>query len=152
MSLIVLLGFAGLVGLPQDTVRPRFPPAVETAASRLFNSTMSPFCPGLLLANCPSPQAAALKDSIRVALASGAAPESIRGALEVAYGEGVRATPPARGFGLLAWLVPGVGLVAGLAGIAWWLRRGAPRAAAGPAPATLTPEERARLERELADL
>lgn len=86
----------------QDTVAPRFPVGVETAASRLFNSTMSPFCPGLLLANCPSPQAGVLRDTIRAWIAAGVPADSIRAVLLARYGEEVRATPPARGFGLLA--------------------------------------------------
>ncbi|MCH7874541.1 MAG: hypothetical protein IH965_04505 [Gemmatimonadetes bacterium] len=38
---------------------------VETAASKIFHTTMSPFCPGRTLTTCPSSQAAELKDEIR---------------------------------------------------------------------------------------
>jgi cytochrome c-type biogenesis protein CcmH len=138
--------------LPPDRVQPRFPAAVETEASKIFNSTMSPFCPGLLIANCPSPGAAAIKDQVRESLAAGVSPESVRAELYAAYGEQIRATPPVGGFGLLAWLVPGLGLLAGGAGLAWWLRRTGPRSGAGATPPPLDPEAEARLERELTKL
>jgi cytochrome c-type biogenesis protein CcmH/NrfF len=134
----------------QDTVAPRFPVGVETAASRIFNSTMSPFCPGLLLSNCPSPQAGVLRDTIRAWLAAGVPADSIRAVLLAAYGDEVRAMPPASGFGLLAWLVPGAALVVGAVGVGWWLRRATRRAAPpGPPAPALGPDQTARLEREL---
>jgi cytochrome c-type biogenesis protein CcmH/NrfF len=136
----------------QDTVAPRFPARVESEASRIFNSTMSPFCPGLLLSNCPSPQAGVLRDTIRAWLATGVPADSIRAVLFGAYGDEVRAAPRASGFGLLAWVVPGAVLVIGAVGLGWWLRRATRRAPPGPVPPGLAPEEAARLERELARL
>jgi cytochrome c-type biogenesis protein CcmH/NrfF len=137
----------------QDTVAPRFPVSVETAASRLFNSTMSPFCPGLLLSNCPSPQAGMLRDTIRTWLAAGVPADSIRAVLVAAYGDEVRAAPRASGFGLLAWLMPGVVLLSGAVGVGWWLRRVTRRAAPPePPPPALAPADQARLERELTHL
>ena len=147
--------FVAALVLPQDEgqVAPRFPAEVETEASRIFNSTMSPFCPGLLIANCPSPGAAQLKEQVREQLAAGLSPDSVRVLLFAAYGEQLRATPPARGFGLLAWLVPGLGLVGGAAVVTWWLRRRGRLPTAAEAPsAALEPEAEARLERELAGL
>lgn len=141
--------------LSQDAgqVAPRYPAQVETEASRIFNSTMSPFCPGLLIANCPSPGAAELKDVVREQLASGLSPDSVRALLFAAYGEQLRATPPARGFGLLAWVVPALGLIGGGVIVTWWLRRrGRVPAVIAPPPAALEPEAEARLERELAEL
>jgi cytochrome c-type biogenesis protein CcmH/NrfF len=137
----------------QDTVAPRYPVGVETAASRIFSATMSPFCPGLLLSNCPSPQAGVLRDTIRAWLAAGVPADSIRAMLLAVYGEQVRAAPRLGGFGLLAWVVPGAALVVGGLGVAWWLRRVSRRASpAEPDPGALTSEETTRLERELAQL
>jgi cytochrome c-type biogenesis protein CcmH/NrfF len=168
LALTVLLGWAapradatpvpawrhgGADPAAQDTVAPRFPVGVETAASRLFNSTMSPYCPGLLLANCPSPQAGVLRDTIRAWIAAGVPADSIRRVLRAAYGDEVRATPPARGFGLLAWLVPGAGLIVGAVGLGWWLRRATRRGPSPGAPSPpLAPADEARVERALAQL
>lgn len=142
----------------QDTlspgpVAPRYPVEVEAQASRIFHSLMSPFCPGLLIANCPSPGAAELKDRVRDLLAAGITPDSVQRLLYAVYGDELRASPPARGFGLLAWLAPGLALLGGCIGLFWWLRRptGGPR---GPAPPTtpLDPDAQARLDRELTRL
>jgi len=139
--------------LPQDQVAPRYPAEVETEASRIFNSTMSPFCPGLLIANCQSPGAAELKDEIRRQLAAGVSPESVRAELRATYGREVDAVPPAAGFGLLAWVMPVVALAGGAVVVVWWLRgRGTATGATGPAARALDAEAQARLDRELAEL
>ena len=67
------------------------------------------------------------------------------------FGRGVLATPPKSGFDLIAWLVPGIAVLLGLAAIPLltraWARRPRPDAAAsGPPP---TEEEARRLEEEL---
>jgi cytochrome c-type biogenesis protein CcmH len=114
---------------------------------------MSPFCPGLLIANCPSPGAAELKETIREQLAAGLTPDSVRALLFAAYGPEIQATPPTSGFGLLAWLVPGLGLLGGGVVVTWWLRwRGRPQAPTGATPPALDREAEARLEQELAEL
>lgn len=151
---LVALGLAVLGPVPpQDEVAPRFPAAVETEASRIFNSTMSPFCPGLLIANCPSPGAADLKEQVRIQLAAGVSPDSVRAQLRAAYGSQVDAVPPAQGFGLLAWVMPAAALIAGAIGVAWWLHgRGTAVARPEASPRALDAEAQARLDRELAEL
>ena len=154
MLLPLMVGLA-LVGPmpPQGEVAPRFPVEVETEASRIFSSTMSPFCPGLLIANCPSPGAAELKEQIRVQLAAGVPPDSVRAQLRATYGSQVDAVPPAAGFGLLAWVMPAVALLGGGVVVAWWLRgRGTVPARSERPAVELEPEAQARLERELAKL
>lgn len=151
-SLVLGVLLAAVSGVPQGEVQPRYPASVETDAARIFNSTMSPFCPGLLIANCPSPGAADLKDRIRAELAAGVTPDSVRALLVAVYGVEVQATPPASGFGLLAWVMPGLVLLGGAVGLGVWLRRrGAPPAPPAPGPG-LDPAAEARLEEELARL
>ena len=67
------------------------------------------------------------------------------------FGRGVLATPPKSGFDLIAWVVPGIVVLIGLAAIPIltraWARRPRPDATgAGPPP---TEEESRRLEEEL---
>ena len=157
--MLMVLAFsvaAGVVAqepLQQGEVAPRFPAAVETEAAKIFNSTMSPFCPGLLVANCPSPGAAQMKEDIRTQLAAGVSPESVRTWLRAEYGSQVDAVPLAKGFGLLAWIMPALALVGGAAVVVWWLRRRGrvPQRMAG-ASEPLDAEAQARLDRELAEL
>lgn len=121
-----------------------------TRANRLMGTLMSPFCPGLTLANCPSPYAETLRVSIRTRLEAGEPPDSIVESLVVAFGEGVRGAPPARGIGLALWVLPVAAVAAGGIGLVWWLRRrrATPDDRPGEPPGELTPQDRARLEAE----
>jgi len=140
-----------------DSLRDTVPAAHDvTRANRLLGTIMSPFCPGLTLANCPSASAETLRVSIRGRLATGESPDSIMESLVAAFGERVRGAPRARGLGLALWALPVVGLGAGAIGLAWWLRNrgvGADPGRAGDGgsvpPRGITPEERARLEAAL---
>jgi cytochrome c-type biogenesis protein CcmH len=125
-----------------------------TRANRLLGTLMSPFCPGLTLANCPSPYAETLRVSIRARLDAGERPDSIVESLVAAFGEGIRGAPPARGMGLALWILPVAAVVAGGVALLWWLRHRSvlelapPDGRPGGLPGELTPEDRARLEAE----
>ena len=75
-----------------------------------------------------SPVARRMKVYIQRRIAEGATGEKIKAELVAQFGQGVLATPPTRGFGLLAWVLPigGAALVAIVLGfVAWtWSRRG----------------------------
>jgi cytochrome c-type biogenesis protein CcmH len=131
-----------------------FSPEVEQQASDIFHSVMSPFCPGKLLADCPSSQAGALRQQIRERIAAGESGDAIRQELIETYGEAVRAAPRARGFDLLAWVLPPVALGLGALIAVLWLRRRRPAASTagegqGEAKAAIDDEARKRLEEEL---
>lgn len=123
---------------------------IETQAHQLFNTLMSPFCPGRLLSNCPSSAAEDLRNDIRAQLSEGATAEEITNALYAAYGDEVRAMPEASGFGLLAWVMPGaffvvVGLV-----LLLWIRAATRRPVTVAEPdAELDAESAALIEEEL---
>ncbi|KPJ83313.1 MAG: hypothetical protein AMS18_17570 [Gemmatimonas sp. SG8_17] len=129
-------------------------PQVEQDASELFNKVMSPFCPGRTIANCPSPQAAELQISIREKLSDGDSPEQIEAELYATFGDDIRAIPRARGFNLLAWVVPGLFFVLGVFVVGRWLTGLKPAAAsAGPGAATgVEPELDERIQQALAEL
>ncbi len=125
--------------------------AIETSASHIFSTVMSPFCPGRLIANCPSPAAAELREKIRRQLAQGATVEEITNDLYATYGDEIRSMPEAKGFGLLAWTAPGAFFVVIGVFLALWIRltarKGAPPA--GGATEKLDAESAALLEEEL---
>jgi cytochrome c-type biogenesis protein CcmH/NrfF len=131
-----------------------------TLARRLDGELMSPFCPGLTLATCPSPGADSLRHDIRSRLARGESPRSIRAAYAAVWGEQILGAPRWRGWGIVLWLAPAVVLAAGAAALAMWLARLRARGRAGGEPAGVPPGEaraplldeemRARLEEELA--
>lgn len=124
---------------------------VDARARGLFHSLMSPYCPGSLLAECPSSQATVLRDSVRARLVRGQSDEQIRQDLVAVYGSEILASPPFEGLGTLTWLGAGAIFLGGLGVAAGWLRwRRTPGSVSPQAPAA-TPDDLQRLRRELAE-
>ena len=109
------------------------------------------------LAASSSPIADRMRAFIRARIAAGDTKSEIKSKLVDQFGESVLAAPPKRGFNLLAWLLPLVGLTLGAIVLALLARRWS-RARAAPAPlanagngrASLDPELERRLDEELA--
>lgn len=92
-----------------------------------------------------------LKQEIAQQIATGASQDQILGYFERKYGEKILSAPTARGFNLIAWLVPFVAIGLGFVLVAIVLvrwRRGSPVPGPIVAPA-VDSSLRARLEREL---
>lgn len=148
---ILLLASAAAGQSSPDKSEPQTPnPEAVKAISRL----RSPFCPGLMLEVCPSPQAAVLRDSIETLARGGMSADSIVEWMLSEYGEEWRAMPRAQGRGLLAWLVPPGVLAIGLVGVGLALRtfRARARAREGTLTPEISAEERARVERALREM
>ena len=122
-------------------------PALGVTAQEIYREARCPTC-NTPLDISDSPAAQAIKDFIAARVARGETKEQPLRALEAEVGRAALATPPKEGFDLVAWLVPIVLVVAGLAAIpfvtrSWARRRGR------VTPAELSPEDAARLEDEL---
>lgn len=130
---------------------PTFASPVDERSRAIFHDFMSPYCPGLLLADCSSRAAATLRTEIREELAAGTPEAEVRASLERRFGERILAAPPRRGFGLVAWLAPYVAVgLACAAVVAWCRRRLRLRVPAPNRPAApVDPALRTRLEDEL---
>jgi len=128
--------------------------SVDRDARIIFETVLSPYCPGRTISNCPSPQADVLRNEIKDKLASGQAPADIKDELYETFGDELRTVPRARGIGLLAWVVPGIAFLTGGSAIAlWMLRTSASRSAVPEARSSvLNPDAQARLEAELNEL
>jgi cytochrome c-type biogenesis protein CcmH len=135
--------------LPGDTV---VQGPDDTEAQRIFTSLMSPFCPGLTVAACPSPGADEIRQEVRRRLGRGESRAAIVDALVSVYGEQLLGAPPAKKWGLALWIPPAVILLAGGTLLTLWLRRrGAPREAVPSVVTATDPADRARLEAALRD-
>jgi len=98
-----------------------------------------------------APVAERMKLFIRERIAAGDSEQEIKDALVAQFGPGVLATPPKGGFGLLAWLVPIVALLAGAIATAVLVRSWAHRREEEPEPeAPIEPELDRRVDEALA--
>lgn len=90
------------------------------------------------------------REFIRREIDRGKSKEEIKEALVQRLGPAVLAVPSNEGFGIVAYVVPALALVAALAGLVLLARRWrAPSRRTAPAPA-LDPEDARRLERDMA--
>jgi cytochrome c-type biogenesis protein CcmH len=84
---------------------------------------MSPFCPGRTLHECPSPQADELRLWILDQARAGATQQEIEDQLFQTFGDQLRQAPRAAGIGLVAYVVPGLFVLAGAVLLVVFLRR-----------------------------
>jgi cytochrome c-type biogenesis protein CcmH len=142
--LVLLLGVAWALPAPGASEKSGW-------SYRLSDEVMSPYCPGRSLSDCPSPQAAELREWIVEQEEAGLSRSEVEKELFRVFGEQILQAPRAEGMGLLAYLIPAAAFAAGGALVVLFLRR--QRLAAGggePAPAaTLDPELEQLLEEEI---
>jgi cytochrome c-type biogenesis protein CcmH len=121
--------------------------SVAARERALESRVMCPTCHELLSLS-QSPVADRIRAFIRVQLTAGKSTGEVERELVAQFGPAVLASPPARGFGLLAWLIPAAG-VAASAAVVLAFARAWRRRATDPAAGELSPELARRLEREL---
>lgn len=113
----------------------------------------SPFCPGMMLEVCPSPQAKILRDSIQELAWAGVASDSLVEWMLANHGEEYRAVPRVAGSGLWAWVMPPLALLGGLIIVALVLQHLRTRQEpAGSAPTELSGEDQSVLDEALKEL
>jgi cytochrome c-type biogenesis protein CcmH/NrfF len=138
-SVISLFASPALAG-PQDI------------ANRIATEVMSPFCDGVTLENCPSEEAVQLRATIAHKASAGWSEVRIMSWLKTQYGIEA-AAPSDTGVGLLAWLLPGLAAVAGIAILVALLRRWTSRRRPEEQRiAAISAGDRTRLDHELAEI
>jgi cytochrome c-type biogenesis protein CcmH/NrfF len=153
LILAALVALAGAVPAASLAAAPR------ASFNDIEDEVMCVTC-GVPLPIAESPQADQERALIRRLIDRGLTKAQIEDALVAEYGDRVLATPKDSGFGLAAWLVPIIAILAALGGIAYalprWKRARAgkgepPAAGAAPAQAAdLDPDDAARLDADLA--
>jgi cytochrome c-type biogenesis protein CcmH/NrfF len=136
-----------VVALPA-TAAPADP---QDVANDISNHVMSPFCPGVTLHDCPSREAAELRDEIARWAAAGLTKDRITARLEHEFGAGIRATPSTEGAGIIAWVLPALAVMSGAAVAVVLARRWNARQPTAPSvtAAPVSQQDRTRLDGEL---
>lgn len=150
----LVLGASSLAGQTTITPAPE-PRSSHPAADRAISELKSPYCPGFMLEICPSPDAAALRDSIQMLARDGMSSEQLVEWMIGNHGEIYRAVPKVQGHGLWAWLGPPVGLALGVAGLFLLFmqiksRQG--KVVPGPRRPVLSDAERARVQAAMREM
>ncbi len=128
----------------------------DDEVNRISEQLYCPVCENVPLDVCGTKACADWRDEIRAMLAEGRSEDEIKAYFVDRYGQRVLATPDARGFNVVVWILPPLAVLGGIIVLAAALRRMLPGALrAEPLPASairydgLDPEYVARLEREL---
>ena len=90
----------------------------DERTSTITHELMSPFCPELLLADCPSDSARVLREAIARRVGAGETARSIEDDLVGRYGDQIRTMPLFQGIGVLVWLAPPIAGALGLLAVA----------------------------------
>lgn len=137
-------------------------PHVATAAPEddegysfsLWNGLMSPYCPGRVLIDCPSPNAEELREWIGSQEAAGVPRSEVERVLYERFGDQILQAPRASGFGWIAYVMPALAVLAGASIVLLFFRRrktSSPHASSTSARArsTLDPETERAIDREM---
>ena len=89
---------------------------VEAEAQAIDRMLMCPVCPAESIDQAQVPLARQMRAQVRQLLSEGASRDDVLAWFRNRYGPGIVAEPPRSGFNLIAWIVPAVAVVGGLAG------------------------------------
>jgi cytochrome c-type biogenesis protein CcmH len=123
--------------------------AAPPSAADLEAELVCPVCE-TTLDQSNAPVAERMKTFIRERIAAGDSEQEIKDALVDQFGEGVLATPPKSGFGLLAWILPLAASVAGAVAVGLGIRTWSRRRVSPSAGEPLDPDLDRRVDEELA--
>ncbi|MEX2224238.1 MAG: cytochrome c-type biogenesis protein [Candidatus Rokuibacteriota bacterium] len=126
-------------------------PVSEEVVNEVAAQLRCVVCQSLSVADSPSETAHQMKAIVRERLAAGESPEQVKAYFVEKYGLWILLAPPRQGFNLLVWVVPFVGLAAGLVLVVVLTRRWSRRAASAPVVARPDAAMRERILREMAE-
>ncbi|MCC6954052.1 MAG: cytochrome c-type biogenesis protein CcmH [Deltaproteobacteria bacterium] len=125
------------------------PPATLNDAAVLFDSVMSPYCPGRTLSACPSDDARVLREEILASLVEGRSVEQEKERLISKYGPEILGTPADPRMRLASWGIPALFFLVGAIVLRGLVARRATVSKNEHAPIAVDPQMQARIEKEL---
>lgn len=108
-------GFGVVQDLGPPAGEPKSGEELDDATHDLASRLRCPVCQGLSVADSTSVSALSMREEIHEMFAKGYTEDQIVAYFESSFGEFVRLVPTARGFNLLVWFLPVIGLLTGLA-------------------------------------
>ncbi len=97
--------------------------SLEILTQEISDNVMSPFCPGLTLSSCPSPQAKDLRVEIHSWLEQGYSKEAAINKLKIIYGEKISGLPQTSStWGRISSLMPFIFLLLGIVVLLYTLK------------------------------
>ena len=125
---IAVVGLAALLASGGSDAEP---PTLDERVHEVGAGLRCPVCQNLSVADSPSRLAGEMRTEIETQLRAGRSPDQVRAFFVDRYGEWILLAPPRRGWNLLPWAVPVVGVLAGVALWVVFVRRRAPGPPAG---------------------
>lgn len=144
VAVSAVLALGGLVAL--EVLRPAAPATQAEEARAIAAELRCPDCQALSVAESQTASAAAIRREILAQLAAGRTPDQVRDYFVARYGDWILLAPPSP----LVWWLPALALLAGVALLAWWLRRG--RHGSGPPLPVPARAVRAKISEEVEQL
>jgi len=129
---------------------PAAPPTMDDRVHAIASTLRCPVCLNLSVADSPSPVAEEMRGTIRRDLEAGKTPTQITQEFVDAYGEWILLAPRPHGINLLAWILPGILALAGLAGAGWLIWRWTRSARRAEGPTGISEADRTLLDEALA--
>jgi cytochrome c-type biogenesis protein CcmH/NrfF len=160
LVLVLVLCSQGLFGAssvgaqdpPADSAASRRPHTRHPEAVKAIALIKSPYCPGLMLEVCTSPQGAALRDSIDALANRGWAADSIVDWVLANHGDQYLGVPKREGKALVACIVPPLAALLGFTLVIVALRQMARGRPAPAPPRDLSSAEEQKLKDALKEL
>jgi cytochrome c-type biogenesis protein CcmH len=143
VKLLFLFGLVALLLVPVARASERHPSLAE-----LEGEVMCPVCE-TTLDQSSSPAAQQIKRVIANRIAAGDTKSQIKDRLVAEYGNAILAAPPRKGFGLVAWWLPVVGILVAAVVVGMGARRWARAREPAPVGPPLDPALERRLDDEL---
>ncbi|MEU0469614.1 cytochrome c-type biogenesis protein [Amycolatopsis sp. NPDC006131] len=122
ISLACLAGVLSLLGVvaAQLLTGPGTP---GDRAYQLEQRLRCPVCKSVSIAESPSETAGAMRQAVQEQVAAGRSDQEVVDYFRARYGDWVLLDPPVRGRTVWLWLLPAIGVLAGVAGVATLARR-----------------------------